>query len=291
MLVECMATEASLAQMKQLPNAIQLTEQALAACRRLEPVPSQLEVRILTALAAANLAIGAWTEAITFYEQAIERAGPLFDLRRRAKLMGDVAIAHRELGRLDLSIAYATRSVEILETLRDLVPLARSENNLGLTYMTLGDLRSARLHLERSLDLCEETHLEVGRSHVLLSLCELNLAEDDSLQARRFAKLALEFAGRFKEASSVAHAHLLLGRIAASLSEPEVADLEFRLAIEQLTGIGDAEPLLRGQVLYAETLEHRGEIRRAYEQLKAAVTLAGLTRSRPSAGWRARRAQ
>jgi tetratricopeptide (TPR) repeat protein len=274
MLVECMATEASLAQMKQRPEAIQLTEQALHACRKLDPIPSQLEVRILNALAAANLAAGAWENAISFYEQAIVRAGPLFDMRRQAKLRGDVACAYRELGQLDQSILHATRSVEMLQTIRDYVSLARSENNLGLTFMSCGDFRSARRHMERSLELCHTTHLEVGRSHVLLSLCELNALEHNYLQARDFAQQALDYAERLGEASSVAQAHLWLGEVAASLSEPEVADAEFELAIAQLTRTGEAEELVRCNALYAEILERRGELHRAYEHMKAAVTHA-----------------
>ena len=215
------------------------------------------------------------------------RTGPLFDMRRQAKLMGDVACAYRELGRLDDSILHATRSVELLLTLRDFVSLARSENNLGLTFMACGDFRSARKHMERSLELCHETQLEVGRSHVLLSLCELSAAERNYVQARDFAEEALVYAERLGEASSVAQAHLWLGQVAASLSEPEVADTEFELAIEQLTRTGEAQELVRCNAMYAETLESRGELHRAYEHLKAAVTYAiGIGQSRLP-GWSA----
>ena len=273
-LVECMALEASIAQMRQRANAIQLGEEALHACRKLDPIPSRLEVQILNTLAASNLAAGIWEQAVGFYEQAIERAGPLFDMRRRAKLMGDVAIAYRELGRLDRSMLFATRSVEMLETLQDLVALARSENNLGLTYIALGNLDGARTHLERSLELCHETNLEIGRSHVLLSLCELNVVEKNFTQARNFAQQALDYAERLQEPSSVAQAHLWLARVATSLGEPAIADSEFERAIDQLARTGEQEELLRSHALYSETLERRGEMHRAYEHLKAALAHA-----------------
>ncbi len=263
-LVECMAVEASVAQIRQQANAIRLAEDALYTCRKLNPIPSRLEVQILNTLAAANLVAGIWEQAVGFYEQAIERAGPLFDLRRRAKLMGDVSIAYRELGRLDRSIQFATRSVEILETLRDLVALARSENNLGLTLMAVGDLDSARTHLERSLELCHATNLEMGRSHVLLSLCELNAMEEKYAPARDFAQQALVYAERLQEPSSIAQAHLWLARVATSLGDPAIADCEFERAIDQLARTGQGEELLRSHALYSETLERRGEMRRAY---------------------------
>lgn len=278
-LVDCMATEAVLAQMKQRPEAIQLAQHALRACRQLEPMPGPLEVKILNALAAAHLAAGNWEDSIGYYEQAIVRAGPLFDMRQQAKLMSDVACAYRELGQLDQSLLHATRSVEMLRTVRDFVSLARSENNLGLTFMACGDFRAARRHLERSLELCNETHLEIGRSHVLLSLCELNAAEHKYVHAREFAQQALDYAERLGEASSVAQAHLWLGQIAASLNEPDAADAEFELAIDQLKRTGDSEELVRCDVLYAQALERRGELRRAYERMKAAVTNSSGKRS------------
>ena len=54
-LVECMTTEAILAQMKQRSDAVFLAEQALQACRKLDPIPSQLEVEILNAPGSLEL--------------------------------------------------------------------------------------------------------------------------------------------------------------------------------------------------------------------------------------------
>ena len=274
MLVECMATEAWLAQIKERPDAIKRAEDALDACRRLSQIPIPLEVEILNALAAANIAAGRWESAIRSYEEAIERTGPFFDMRRQAKLMNEVAIAYHELNRLDDSVLYATRSVALLEKLRDFVSLARSENNLGLTFLAMGDVRSARTHLERSLELCEQTDLEAGRAHVLMSLCELNAAEGKHAQARDFAQQALAYAERLGEASSAAQAHIWLGRVAASLNETDVADSEFQRAIDQLTRAGDTEQLTRCHELFADALERSGELHRAYEHMKAALAYA-----------------
>src|SRR5260370_19161405 len=106
-----MAVEALVAQMRQQPNAIGLGEEALYTCRKLNPIPSRLEVQILNTLAAANLVAGIWDQAVGFYEQAIERAGPVFDMRRRAKLMADLPIPYRELCPLDRSLLFSARAV------------------------------------------------------------------------------------------------------------------------------------------------------------------------------------
>ena len=284
MLVELMATEAYMAQMRQRPEAVHLAEQALAACRRLEPVPRPLEVKILNALAAAKIAAGDWEGAVGAYEVAIERAASLYDMGRQARLLSDVSIAYRELGQTDRSLVCATRSVELLETLRDFVALARSENNLGLSCMACGDFASARRHLMRSLELCQQTNLELGRSHVLMSLCELNVAEKRYAEAFQFAKQALASAESQGERSSTASAHMWLGRVASSLNQPDVADSEFEAALNQLARAGDNAHLIRCHAWYADALERRGDLQRAYEHMKAALAHATRTDTKPQPG-------
>ena len=282
MLVELMTTEACLAEMRQRPEAVELAEQTLAACRRLEPVPTALEVKVLNAVAAAKLAAGDWQGAADAYEVAIDRSASLYDMSQQAKLLTNASIAYRELGQPDRSLIYATRSVELLEALRDFVSLARSENNLGLSCMACEDFASARKHLMRSLELCEQTNLELGRSHVLLSLCELNLAEHRYKEAFEFARQALASAESQGERSSTANAHVWLGRVASALNQPDVADSEFEEALKQMTNTGDNVHLLQCHTWYADALERRGDLQRAYEHMKAALTYATRTGTKPN---------
>jgi tetratricopeptide (TPR) repeat protein len=112
----------------------------------------------------------------------------------------------------------------------------------------------------------------VGRSHVLMSLCELSLAEGNVLAARQFAEQALELSERLVEPANVAEAHVWLGRIAAEVGDDEVADTEFDIAIRGLTEVGVEERLLRCHGIYAEILEKRGELQSAYEHMKKAFS-------------------
>ena len=270
---ECMITQSQLAIMKQSPQAVGLAEDALAAVRTLKPVPSRVEVRALNALAGAHVRAGSWAAAISCYERAIECAGPLFDMRRQALMATEVAIAYRELGMVDRSVLYATRAVKLVETLGAPTTLAIAENNLGWILIGVGELGLARLHLERSMQLTEAANLESGRCHVLLSMCELNLAEGKFSEARSFAEEALVYAERCGESSSAAQAHVWLGRVAASLGEADVVDSEFALAIDWMKRNGESERLVRCHAYYAEILERRGEATRAYEHVKSAVSL------------------
>jgi tetratricopeptide (TPR) repeat protein len=271
MLVECMGAEASIALLKQRPNVVELAENALAACRELKPIPNPLEARILFTVASAHLAVGEWDKAIKFYEEAIEAAGSVFDLRRQAKLYSGLSVAYHELGQTDTAARYATRSVALLEILRDRVSLARSENNLGLILLTRGDLASARKHLDRSVELADETDLMVGRSPILTSLCELCLQEGNIEQAKAFADEALQLAERLNEGLHVAEAHMWQGRIADKLGDDATVDREFEVAIHGLETLGMGERLLQCHGIYADILERRGELAKAYVHMKKAL--------------------
>ena len=188
MLTECLGAEATLAYLTQKPNSLELAQKALAVCRSLTPVPTPTEARLLGIVATAHIANFEWDKAVEFYEKAIEAAGSYFDLRGMAKMYSGLSSAYQELGQIDVAARYATRSVTLLEVLRDRVSLARSENNLGLILIARGDLDAARQHLDRALELSEEADLAVGRSSVLLSLCELCLSEGNVEQAQAFAR-------------------------------------------------------------------------------------------------------
>jgi len=271
MLAECLGAQASLAYLNQRPDTLELAETALAVCRALQPVPLPTEARLLGIVATAHVANLDWDKAVEVYGEAIATAGSFVDLRLMARMYRGLSSAYKELGQMDIAARYANRSIALLEVLRDRVALARSENNLGLILMARGDLAGAREHLDRSLELSEETDLQMGRSHMLLGLCELCLQQDNVERAGEFAREALTLAERLREAADVAEAHMWLGRLADRHGDNELTDQEFALAIQGLEQLGRHERLLQTHGIYAEILERRGDVSRAYVHMKKAL--------------------
>jgi tetratricopeptide (TPR) repeat protein len=271
MLAECLGAEASVAYLTQRPDAISKAEKALSVCRNLKPVPALTEARLLGILATIYVANHEWDKAIEFYEAAIETAGSLLDLRRLARMYGGLSSAYSELGQNDTATRYATRSIALLELLRDRVSLARSENNLGLIFMARGDAAAAKKHLDRSLELTHEAELEAGRSRVLVSLCELCVQQGNIEQGRQFAREALALAERLHEGANAAEAHLWLGRIADKLGDHDTCDREFNVAIHGFEQMSTRERLFQCHGIYAEILEKRGDVAKAYVHMKKAL--------------------
>jgi len=272
MLAECLGSEASLAYLTQKPEALRLIERALEICRSFDPVPHPTEARLLGILAGVLLTNKDWDRAIKAYQMAIDAAGTVYDLRRLALMYGGMSNAYRETGQVEAAARFANRSIALFEVLRDQLNLARVENNLGLVMLSMGDHAQAREHLDRSLGLFEETELEIGRSNVLLSLSELSLIEGHVVHAKELAEQGLELAERLDERPNVAEAHIWLAQAADQAGDHLRADREFELALAELTELGMEERLLRCHGIFAEVLERRGEMERAYVHMKKAFS-------------------
>ncbi len=282
MLAECLGSEASLAYLTQQPGAVAIAERALALCRSLKPVPESTESRLLGVLASAELAAGSWTKAMELYKEAIEVAGSLQDLRRLALSYHGLSYAYREMGQTEAAMKYAQRSVALLEVLRERVSLARIENELGLLMMAKGDNAGARRHMDRALELTDETDLELGRASMILSLSELSLQEGNVDAAAELAEQGLTLAEKMGEGATVAEAHMWLGRVAEQRGDDEAVDREFEMALNGLSVHGMTERLLRCHGMYAEILERRGDLKTAYVHMKKALSASrpGLLRDK-----------
>jgi len=282
MVVECMELESLGLHLLDDRAALPLAEAALAACRKLQPPNRPLEARILGRIGSIHVAQHRWPKAVEYYTQAVEVAGEVKDLSRVGKMYNDLGIAYEHLGDLARSRAYAQKAITIHELLHDRLSVARAENNLGLVFMRQGDLDQAREHLNRSLSICEEVGVEVGKSHVLLSLAELDLGGNDPDGARRRALEALALAEQAQENGNVAAAHEILGHAAEAMGQRAAADHELAIAIATLRQAGLADQLVTCRAKYSQLLEKRGDTEGALEQLKLAIAATRTDLAQPA---------
>jgi tetratricopeptide (TPR) repeat protein len=273
MVVECTDWISAALHLLEDRSALPVAESNLAACRRLQPANRALEARILGRLGSIHVAQHQWSKAVDRYSQAIEVAGELRDLSRLGKMYSDLGGAYEHLGDLMRARVYSQKAITIHELLNDLLSVARAENNLGLVLIRQGDLEQAREHLDRSLRICEESGVEVGKSYVLLSLAELELNGNDPDRARLRLLQARDVSERNNEQANLGKAHELLGRAAESLGDSAMADWEFVQAISIAERAGLPEPLVGCLAAYAALLEKRGDSQGALEQMKRAITV------------------
>jgi tetratricopeptide (TPR) repeat protein/DNA-binding XRE family transcriptional regulator len=254
-------------------TALPVAEANLAACRQLRPANQALEARILGRLGSIHLVRHEWAKAVDYYSRAIEVAGEVTDLSRRGKMYSDLGGAYEHLGDLMRAREYSQKAITIHELLNDRLSVAIAQNNLGLVLIRQGHLVQAREHLNGALSIFEETGVELGKSHILLSLAELELDGNDLDAARTRLEEARALAERSNESGTLSKAHELLGRVSESRGETAAADREFGLAISILEHARLLEPLVGCLATYAAVLEKRGDIGGALAYMKRAVTV------------------
>jgi hypothetical protein len=98
----------------------------------------------------------------------------------------------------------------------------------------------------------------------------LSLQEGNFDAAAELAEEGLRLAEQMQERAAAAEAHMWLGRVAEERGDNEAVDREFELALVGLAEFGVGDRLLRCHGMYAEILERRGDLKRAYVHMKNA---------------------
>ncbi|MGH7778120.1 MAG: tetratricopeptide repeat protein [Candidatus Dormibacterales bacterium] len=274
MVVECMDRQAVAMLLEQNPGSLELAQEALRECRRLDPVPVPTEARILSHIGGMHVARHDWARAIESYREALEVAGGLRDLNRLAQMYEGLSVAYRALGSPARAAEYAHKAIAIHSLMRDQASLSRAHGQLGVVLMHQGDLESAERHLRDAIALRQAMGIDRGVGGHLISLGELELARGDRAAAEALIKEGMETADRLGERLSLAAGHQALGQLAAQLEDRERTDREFTAAVALLKELRVDERLVEAYSGYAEILEGRGDTELALAQWKLALALS-----------------
>lgn len=273
--VEAMDWEACALHLKEDPSALPMAERALAECRQLDPVPAATASRILGHIGAMYVSRRAWRQALKGYEDALEAAGSLRDLRQSALMNHNLAIVYQRTGMPGQAMVAAQRALALYSLDADRVALARLENDLGDMLLKQGHLDLAAGHLNNAVSSFHELGIEArGPNYSLLGLAEIAIARTRPDEAQRLLDEALAGGERLGEALVVACAHQLRGRLAANLDNHVQSDAEYGSAIEALRDLSQPDRLSDCHAEYADVLTKRGLLADAIPHLKEAARLA-----------------
>jgi tetratricopeptide (TPR) repeat protein len=200
----------------------------------------------------------------------------LADERRLAEALSSLSNCYGNIGRPQLALDAAVRSLALGEKLGDPKVLLVGALSAGEIYRALGDFRKARVHLTRVVELIEpaDAHSlqgQVGmpsvraRSHLAWTLAELG----DFAAAHEAAEEGMRLADLTNHAYSVSHACLGLGGT-------RLRQGEFATAIPVLTrgfAISERIPLLRPPIAadLGVARARSGNVTEGLAHLKAAV--------------------
>jgi tetratricopeptide (TPR) repeat protein len=272
--VECAHWEARALYLKEDDRALAAAEVALKLCRETEPRLPGTEARILEHMATIHVKNHKYDRAVAFYEEALKVAGSMRDLSRLGRTYDKLSIAYKDLGDLGRAVEYTYKALGLYAVEHDMALVARGENELGLLLMLQGQVERAEVAFRAALEHLDGAGSAIGKSHVLLSLGELQLKTGKFQEGIQTVKEAIDLSKRLNEILAQAGGHVLLGRLYERKKRHELADKEFAAALRLLKKEGLSDRLAESHASYAELLEARGDHQSASLHWKDAAKLA-----------------
>ena len=260
---ECLEWEACARYLKEDATAQGMAREALRRYRELEPRAAEVESRMLEHLGTILVRHQDFVRGRDCYEEALRVAGRRLDISRLARIYHGLGTCHANLGEVKLAVELMSRAVTLYRVENDIraqetrVDLPRAENDLGMCYLTLGDLGRAEEQFQAALDHLAETGVERLRSRVLLSLAAIHQARGRFDDALRLIGHAIGLAERFDERIALATAYQQLGELHAATGAGDLADESFERALAILERAGLDEPAAQCRAARARAREAR----------------------------------
>ena len=222
------------------------------------------------------LGIAQWNDdAIEVLQRGVETARAIGSERDEASLLGNLANAYRNAGRL-------TEAERAYEQLIDLAPpneiLANHLSNLALVYSDRGQTGRAAARTEDALAVATNTDDESLRTQIEVNLGGYyhQLGEDE--RAVPLLEASVERAQRIGHTRLHAQALTNLAQCLGSLGQLERAGDSYRHAIEVARAIGDPSQLVHGLAGLGDVARNRGARDEAARRYREAADVAGANR-------------
>ncbi|HUY73791.1 MAG TPA: tetratricopeptide repeat protein [Candidatus Dormibacteraeota bacterium] len=277
MAVEALDWEAAALGLLEDPRALRMTEEALERCQRLDPKPALTEARILGHIANLHVVGHSWSQAVRYYESAVEAAGAVKDILLAAKMHHGLGAVYQRMLNPAEARRHFGKALSLYAIESDPSAMYRVEIDLGYLLLQQGHLDAAEHHLLTALAGSEQVNLDRrGRGFILNNLGHLNLLRDDVDAARRYVEQALEGGEATGENLVRAEAHELLGQLAEREGDRRGADEEFGIAIGILKTLGMPDRLRDLHMEYATLLDARHDIEASVRHWRQAAQLGKL---------------
>lgn len=201
-------------------------------------------------------ALGRPEDAVQSLEQALELGRDVADPHWLATVYGSLGMARWAKGDAEGAISWMSRSVTLLDDLKNMAMAADMRFNMGVALARLGHSARAREMLEQAARDAERFERLGTVAGCYATLSRLALDTGDRIEAKRLAAAAVDFARRGQDpwAESEALAHLA---VVTAQEDSHQSDRLFQqaIALSEKRGLGNRRHLYSG---YVELLESAG---------------------------------
>jgi len=216
-------------------------------------------LQCLKVLGACSLRLGRHDEARRYFKQALQQAPASTDPHNAAAMLDNLALVENAMGRPGEALRLSMQSLLAYERLGDVAGAALCRNNLGMLHMDKGDLKSADMHLNAGLALCDHHGLVNTRGFILANLTELALKTGAHDAAEAYARKALAIAETTANRAVESWLRLQFVRLALRRADFPAARSDLATALSIAISVGRPSLRIAGITCFAEILEAQGE--------------------------------
>jgi len=260
-------------QVENSSEAREILKSILGKVRAGLKVDPDFEMRLVMALSTNESREGNHAAALAYLEEVRGLAGALDD-RRRANYLFDLAYSYRETGDLEAALRTGITSLELYRRMQADRETAGLENDVALSYLSLGNTVRAADLAAASRARFEELHDDWFLSHVLDTQAQISLANGDAAQAEERAREAFDTAVRTANLKAQVDALLTLARARKELGDDQGSLDANRQAGELARVVGSTGLVRRALREWAEALAAAGQHEQAFAIMREAVQLS-----------------
>lgn len=269
MQAECMGVTSTILLALSRPGARAEAEAGIELCSKIEPVPTDVVIRLYHRLAAAHMQAEQWEEAVACYQKARELSVLMSDYEHASDLFEQLAEFAARSGEVIIEARYQRRAVVLKEWHRERLAAVAGQTNSALALIRLGRLKEAEGPVQAALESAGAS--PQARAHALLMLADLRLHQEQMEEALMAAQEASILATTAGDRVLLAEVKVMLGRLSEARGETRETDSNFWQAMSLYRELGVREQLTEAQAEYADILQKRGDLEGAHRLLKDAL--------------------
>lgn len=234
--------------------------------------PSDLRMRVLTALGWVASDQGSHAEAVDWLDRARALSDDLDD-RRRAALLSMVATNRAAMGDVDGAVRAGTESLALYRSVEARLEAAILENNLAVAWLQGGDLHRAAGYASSARQRHEAAGDQRSLAHVADTEARIALADGRLDDASRLASEAVELARATTNDRALTQGLITSALVLDAADRPDEALDAYAAAVTILRGSGPVGALRDALAAWADLLARQGRHREAFDRSREALRL------------------
>ena len=228
----------------------------------------------LTQLGTVSWNVGAYTEALNYFEESLALHRQLGDSRGIAASLDRLGLLLMHQGELDLSSHYLEQAVDLFSRLGDQSGLADALENMGSNWLELGRLADAHRQYAAAAVIFEELGLRHSGYTVLKALTAYASAHEGAYQrAIQEGKTAVALSREFGHKRSEGLALITLGFTAVAIGDDAAAATYLTAGTGHLRAINQLDELAQGIGVQALVAYRQGELEKARQFILSALAI------------------